>query len=485
VGLDLEYERFLADYQFSRPAGIVELVGDGPVHDPWLDPRSDGQYPDIESWVTAGNEVSDHFINYGYGFGEPFQIFTSRRNEILKANGIEEMTLTIDIWANQDCGLRVETHSPLTSPDPCVIDEVFSERDLEVCVGPFPPIAGHHAVWTGDEVLVFGGTSGALDWEMPPGGFLFDPSSGDIRPVPPAPVGERWNVHDVLWVEGRALVIGQNTYIDESTDYRPSIVAFDPETSEWSELTAFPEGRQVVGEVVSTGDRLIFVGGDQNGPNDQAWMYSIGVDDWHHLGDAPIPAVEEARGVWTGSEAVFVGGYSEDTYLHHAYDPVRDSWRELSDPGVGWIEYHDLYWTGARVVVAPMHVYTEELNVHNSLTLLVYDPATDRWSETTENPAQPPIRATVTWTGSELLMWGGLSGTGHATSEGSAYDPATDTWHLLAAPLTARSEHTGTWTGDRWVIIGGSEHGGSPGGPSLSDGAIYHPANETWEYLGG
>jgi hypothetical protein len=137
------------------------------------------------------------------------------------------------------------------------------------------------------------------------------------------------------------------------------------------------------------------------------------------------------------------------------------------------------------VVLAPSHVYTDDLNVHNSLTLLVYDPATVRFSETTENPAQPPIRATVTWTGSELLMWGGLSGTGHATSEGSAYDPATDTWHLLAAPLTARSEHTGTWTGDRWVIIGGSEHGGSPGGPSLSDGAIYHPANETWEYLGG
>jgi len=38
-GFDLEYERFLADYQFSRAESIVELIGDGPVYDPWLDPR--------------------------------------------------------------------------------------------------------------------------------------------------------------------------------------------------------------------------------------------------------------------------------------------------------------------------------------------------------------------------------------------------------------------------------------------------------------
>lgn len=190
--------------------------------------------------------------------------------------------------------------------------------------------------------------------------------------------------------------------------------------------------------------------------------------------------------MWTGSEAIFVGGYSENRYLHHAYDPVSDSWRELSDPGTGWIEYHDLYWTGDEVIVAPMHVYTEELGVHNSLALLVYDPDGDTWRETSENPAQPPIRGAVTWTGSELLMWGGFSSTWHPTSEGSAYDPATDTWRVLAdSPLSARSDHSGTWAGDHWVIMGGTEDGGSPGAPSLSDGATYDPTADIWEYLGG
>lgn len=487
VGLDLEYESFLADYRFSRPQGIVELIGDGPVHDPWLDPDGEGLYPDIEAWVTAGNDVGDHFINYGYGFGEPFQIFVARRNEILAANGIEEMTLTLDLWANQDCEWRVEVHSPITSPDPCVIDEMFSHRELGVCLGPFPPIAGHHAVWTGTQVLVFGGTSGALDWKASPDGFLFDPSTREIIQVPPAPVAEGWNVHDILWVGERLLVIGQSSYFDESSDLRPSIVAFDPTTGQWSDVTTFPEERQVVGSVVPIGDRLIFIGGDQNGPSAEVWEYSLPEDEWRRLDEAAIPAVEEAEGVWTGAEMIVVGGYAGvDQSLFVSYHPGTNAWESLSDPGYQYIEYHDLYWTGEEVLVAPMHVYTEDLGVHNSLTLLVYDPSTDAWTESSENPAQPPIRGAVTWTGNELLSWGGLSGTWHPTSEGSAYDPATDSWRLLAdSPLTARAEHTGTWTGTEWVIIGGSEHAGSPGAPSLSDGAIYDPSSDTWEYLGG
>jgi N-acetylneuraminic acid mutarotase len=289
-----------------------------------------------------------------------------------------------------------------------------------------------------------------------------------------------------LWADDRALVVGQSLYVDANSDYSPSIVSFDPGTSEWSEVTVFPEARQVVGTVVSLGDRLLFVGGDQNGPSDQVWMYSIGENEWRHLDQAPIQEVEETRGVWTGTEAIFVGGYSEETHVHHAYDPASDQWRELADPGVGWIEYHDLHWTGDMVIVAPMHIYTGEVGVHNSLTWLVYDPATDMWSQTSENPGQPPIRGAVSWSGSELLSWGGLSGTWHPTAEGSAYDPVTDTWRLLpTSPLTARAEHSGTWTGEDWVIIGGSEHAGSPGGPSLSDGAIYHPSTDTWEFLGG
>lgn len=486
IGFDLEYERFFDAYRHSQTERLIELLGDGPVYDPWLDPEDEGEFGDLEAWVVAGNEVTDRFGNHGYGFGEPFQIFSSRKNEILEAHGIEELTVTLDLWINQDCELRVEVHSPIASPDPCVLDDVFVKRGPELCAGPFPPVASHQAVWTGSEVFVIGGSSGALDWLVRPAGFLAGPSTSEMTPVPEPPVDEGWTVHDALWVGGRALVIGQNLYQDGRADYRPSIVAFDPVSNSWSELTVFPEQRQLVGAVVSTGTHLMFVGGDQNGPSDQVWTYSLETGEWRHLVDAPIPPVEEARAVWTGTEVIVVGGYAGiDTSLYAAYDPAADSWRVLPSPGFQYVEYHELYWTGEKVIVAPMHVYDEERGVHNSLTLLVYDPATDSWAETSENPAQPPIRGAVTWTGSELLMWGGFSSTWHPTAEGSAYDPVTDTWRLLAdSPLSARSDHSGTWTGDRWVVIGGSEDGGSPGGPSLSDGAIYDPTSDTWEYLG-
>jgi hypothetical protein len=487
-GVDIESETFFDAYKYSFNDQLIGFLGgDGPVHDPWMDPALDHYFPDVETWVAAGNEITDRFYNSGYGMGEPFRLFTTRRNEFLESQGITDLTLTLDIWANQDCEWRVEVHSPVASPDPCLLEAAFPDSGIEVCTGPFPPTAGQSAVWTGVEVFYIGGRSGSVDWKVKPAAFLFDPVSGAVGAVSEPPVDEGWGALDVVWDGARALVVGQNAYINEETDLRPRILAYDPVSDVWAVVTIFPEEFQVLGTTVFTGTEVIFAGGGQNQPSDAVWVYSLADDTWREVQGSPLPMVENARGVWTGTEAIFIGGYSgAEEFVHHAYDPVGDIWRELPDPGVGWIQYQDLFWTGDRVIVAPMHIYGEEYGVHNSLSYLLYDPARDDWSWTAENPIQPPIRGAVTWTGEELLVWGGFSSNWIPVPEGAAYDPKTDTWRVLSAsPLSTRTDHSGTWTEQGWVIIGGSPDGGTPGVAGLSDGAIYDPATDTWEYLGG
>ena len=98
------------------------------------------------------------------------------------------------------------------------------------------------------------------------------------------------------------------------------------------------------------------------------------------------------------------------------------------------------------------------------------------WRTIASSPLSPRSWAAAAWTGSELLIWGGASGTDPMSdplADGAAYDPATDTWRSLApAPLTARSPLTSVWTGSRWLIWG---EGPSRTSASAMDGAAYDP----------
>lgn len=55
-----------------------------------------------------------------------------------------------------------------------------------------------------------------------------------------------------------------------------------------------------------------------------------------------------------------------------------------------------------------------------------YDPVTNTWTAvSTAGAPSPRSRHTAVWTGSNMIVWGGLPG---PTNAGAVYDPATDAW---------------------------------------------------------
>ena len=83
----------------------------------------------------------------------------------------------------------------------------------------------------------------------------------------------------------------------------------------------------------------------------------------------------------------------------------------------------------------------------------------------------------VVWTGSELIVWGGVSSdaTGAPVADGAAYDPSSNSWRMLAAaPIAPRQGHQAAWTGEEMLVVGGLGH---------HDGAAYNPASDTWRLL--
>lgn len=79
------------------------------------------------------------------------------------------------------------------------------------------------------------------------------------------------------------------------------------------------------------------------------------------------------------------------------------------------------------------------------------------------------------WTGSAMMIWGGINGL-TPSGTGGSYDPATDSWSALPtvnAPA-ARRGHSIAWTGERLVVWGGQ------GSNYLSSGGVYNPTNRLW-----
>jgi hypothetical protein len=109
-----------------------------------------------------------------------------------------------------------------------------------------------------------------------------------------------------------------------------------------------------------------------------------------------------------------------------------------------------------------------------------YDPAADSWRVLA--PAPPGVLggggSAAAWTGHVAVFWAGNSPDGPAA--GAVYDPAADSWRALpAGPLGVREGYVSVWTGHRLLIMGGAA-GDQFASPVA---AAVDPATGSWRRL--
>ena len=56
------------------------------------------------------------------------------------------------------------------------------------------------------------------------------------------------------------------------------------------------------------------------------------------------------------------------------------------------------------------------------------------------------------WTGSEMIIWGGIDEYPYTFNTGGRYYPSTDSWAATAIAPSARTEHTAVWTGREMIV---------------------------------
>ena len=330
----------------------------------------------------------------------------------------------------------------------------------------------HGAVWTGTEMIVWGGqdpTAGT--WQ----GARYNPSTNAWTKISDtnAPTSDR-KAFTTVWTGSKMIVWGGVT----GSTRLNSGGSYDPATDTWvaTSLVNAPEPRQQH-VAVWTGSRMIVWSGDTLSGTQNGGSYDPVSDSWQPMpttGAAPRALLSTA--VWSGSEMIVWGGATTFNLVEldqgGRFDPVTGTWRAVEysgtpvdrqDPSFAWTGTGAVLWGGADVLANLLATGGR------------YDAPTDTWTATTMTNAPTARRgATSAWTGTRMLVWG-ASG-----SPGAAYDPLSDAWSPIATSgqPSSRANFGWVWTGSRMIVWGGS---GSSG--SLGDGGLYDPSLNSWSTM--
>ena len=256
--------------------------------------------------------------------------------------------------------------------------------------------------------------------------------------------------HTAVWTGSEMIVWGG---ADNSANVLNTGGRYNPGTNSWTATSTTNAPGRVFHTAVWTGSDMIVWGGQDEtyARVNTGGRYNPRTDSWTATSTSSAP-----RGriwhtaVWSGSEMIVWGGYDgSNSNTGGRYDPRTDTWTATSTTNAPTgRRNHTAVWTGSEMIV------WGGISGFASNTGGRYNPSTNTWIPTsTTNAPTARYDHTAVWTGSEMIVWGGSP----TNNTGGRYDPSTDTWTATSttnAP-TARSLHTAVWTGSEMIVWGG------------------------------
>lgn len=398
------------------------------------------------------------------------------------------------VWGGENGGGPLDTggaYDPISD----------SWRALPTSNAPTARLLASHC-WTGRYWLVWGGHNGG------PGGSGFQDTGKrydaatnqwlnlDSSNDPSSRVGT-----PMLWTGRYALIWGglrNNGAVNDGRRY-------DPYQDTWTDITAggAPSAR-CRHVAVWTGSRMIVWGGEDGAGtlrNNGAQYDPIG-DQWSGVQTTGAPTARaDMLYCWTGTELLVFGGVTNIgvgtlTNTGFRYNPVSNTWTPMtttnappamkapSHPSRNVTHDPVAHWDGREMLITTY--VTTSGDTPDPGPCWAYNPTTNTWRSFARPTQEQGAGQSQVMTDREILMFGGQGATAYTTlmrrySIGRA---PTDKWTATAASgaPSAREGHAAVWAqpAQRVVIWGGDNGGGT-----VSTGARFDPATNTWIALGG
>jgi hypothetical protein len=288
------------------------------------------------------------------------------------------------------------------------------------------------AVWTGSELVVWGGGNAAdsVDYST---GSVYDPVGRTWRRMTSSrsPAARRGAVG--IWTGSRVLLWGGFASDGLAVDNKTHL--YDPANNSWTEADDTNAPQDVRNPATAWSGTHFYVFGGWANPFDTsaARRFQASNETW-----SPLPSGPSLRngpfGNWDGSYFVVWGGRqlsSTPTTNGMRYDPGSNGWTSLATASA----------PSARYVMDREHGWTARVSAGRTLILGGFDPSvtlsdaaarkdggiynstTNSWTAVPAWPSSEVHRfAVAVWMGSEFLLWGGETG-GMPTGNGERYLP--------------------------------------------------------------
>jgi hypothetical protein len=341
--------------------------------------------------------------------------------------------------------------------------------------------AGATAVWTGQEVVAWGGW-GLEAYQYPVDALRYDlaADSWSVASEIDAPAG-RMN-HTAVWTGAEIIVWGGATADQFGTfDFLAEGGRYDPTTDSWQPMSevAAPLPRMFQQAVWTGAEMIVWGGTNYNlewGSIDAGARYDPTADEWSPMSTADSPSQRfDFASAWTGSDFFVWGGYGSVGPREWGplgdgamYDPAADVWHPITTEGAPE--------PTQRLFAA--HIDGVVL-IYGTGVIARYDPQSDAWIDASPNCDTRDTPSLVS-TGDSILAWGGLHWEERPCWDTCWAEFGTEIVRVGADGKMFRAEPEGgpdqrsaystIWTdGGLWVWGGGD----SP--PYLTSGFLYLP----------
>jgi N-acetylneuraminic acid mutarotase len=339
---------------------------------------------------------------------------------------------------------------------------------------------GHTAVWTGTEMILWGGRTNPYATGAVNEGGRYNPAANSWAAITMTDAPEPRASHTAVWTGTEMIVwggFGTNYYLSTGARYNP---ASDLWTA--TATTNAPAIRSGHTAIWTGSEMIIWGGAGGGGALNTGGQYTPTNDTWSATTTISAPRRRYSHtALWTGNEMIVWGGYSSDLQsavnTGSRYDPFGDTWsatsHEESPPASRY--GHVAVWTGSEMIIIGGSAKPD----YGAR----YNPATDSWNVMSRCPYPYGAGCTAVWTGSDIILWGGLGSP--SLGEGSRYNPSTDTWTVTARPPSTqvpRMDHSAVWTGSDMIIVGGRDGNGG-NFYVYTDGLSYNLASNSWALI--
>lgn len=284
---------------------------------------------------------------------------------------------------------------------------------------------GHGAAWTGRALVVWGGRAEAGGGGAFLGdGAAYDPAADEwTGPIATVGAPAPRNGHAMVWT-GREVIVwgGQG----EGPGFLGDGARYDPARDRWSPMSSVgaPSPRETPA-AAWTGEELVVWGGSAGGaPLADGARYDPASDTWRPMSVAGAPAARtRAAAAFTGAEVVVWGGFDGTALLATGarYDPVADAWTGPmpTDGAPAARELATAIWTGEELVVWGGGALSSPYGRTDGGRWRPADGWVGVTSRELSGVTAQRLAHAAAWTGAEMVVWGGA----FAGATGGRYTP--------------------------------------------------------------